>query len=63
MSEIITMREVRAAGMCSKGARDFAKRYNLDWIGFLKNGIPADELAATGDALALKIVETARGQQ
>lgn len=57
---IITMRDIRAAKMCSRGARTFFKRHGLDWTDFLKNGIPAWKLAATGDAMALQVVEAAR---
>lgn len=60
---IITMRHVRAAKMCSRGGRAFAQRHGLDWDRFLRDGIPASELAATGDAMALKLLEVARGQQ
>lgn len=63
MDFIVTMRHVRQAGMCARGARAFAKKYELDWSSFLKNGIPASKLEATGDALALKVVEVARGKQ
>lgn len=60
---IITMRHVRAAKMCSRGGREFARRHGLDWERFLREGIPAEQLEATGDAMALKLVEVARGQQ
>lgn len=49
--------------MCSAGARDFFKRHGFDWRDFLKNGIDAKKLEATGDAMALQVVEVARGQQ
>ena len=57
---MITMRDVRAAKMCSRGARAFARRHNLDWETFLRDGVPAESLLATGDAMALKVVEIAR---
>lgn len=60
---IVTMRDVRAAKMCSRGPREFFKRHNLDWNKFLSEGIPAEELTATGDAMALHVVEVARGRQ
>ena len=59
---IVTMRDVRAAGMCSRGPRAFFKRHGLDWNRFLEEGIPAEELEATGDALAMQVVEVARGR-
>lgn len=60
---MVRMEHIRAARMCSGGARDFFKRHNLSWDAFLKEGIPAEELEATGDAMALQVVEVARGQQ
>lgn len=64
MSElIVTMKDIRVAHMCSGGARGFFKRHNLDWSDFLKNGIPAERLIETGDAMALQVVEVARGRQ
>ena len=54
---MITMRDVRAAKMCSRGGRKFAERHGLDWQRFLKEGIPEEELLATGDAMAIRLVE------
>ena len=60
---IIRMKDVRAAKMCSRGARAFFDLHNLDWQAFLKDGIRASELLATGDYMAARLVEVARGQQ
>lgn len=62
------MRHVRAARLCAGGARAFFQRYGLDWGRFLREGIPAEQLEATGDALAARVVamareEAGRGQQ
>lgn len=64
MSEplIITMRDVRAAHQCSRGARAFFERHGLDWQRFLSEGLPAEDIEATGDAMALRVVEIARGR-
>jgi hypothetical protein len=59
----IRMTDLRAAKMCSRGARRFFEQHGLDWQDFLKNGIPASALAATGDHMALTLVEMARGKQ
>lgn len=60
---IITMRDIRAAKMCSGGTRDFFARHNIDWVSFLKEGVPAKVLTDTGDHMALQVVEVARGRQ
>jgi hypothetical protein len=62
MTTLITMRHVRQAGMCSKGARMFFRRHGLDWATFVRQGLPAEKIAATGDAMALKVVEVARAE-
>ena len=60
---IVTMRHVRQAKMCSRGARAFFIRHNLDWQTFIKQGLPASTIASTGDAMALKVVEVAYGRK
>ncbi|AMU97897.1 hypothetical protein [Xanthomonas citri] len=50
----------RRAGFCRSGARAFFQRHGLDWRGFVHNGIEAEQLEATGDALALALVKWAR---
>ncbi len=60
---IIRMDDVRAVKMCSRGARAFFERHGLDWSEFLANGITADKLVATGDPMALQVVEATRGRK
>lgn len=48
-------------GFCHRGARALCERYGLDWAAIVRDGgIPASELIATGDAMALHLVEHAR---
>lgn len=47
-------------GFCRAGTRAWAKSQGLDWNDFVRNGIPASKLEATGDALALAVVDWAR---
>ena len=57
-SLIITARQVRAAGACIlPGAKAFFKRHNLDFKSFIRNGIPAEQLLATEDEMAVRVVE------
>ncbi len=65
MSEpvIVRMKHIRQASLCSDGARGFWARHGLDWTDFLRNGIDAEKLLATGDAQAAKVVEVARGEK
>jgi len=49
------------SGYCHRGARALCAHYGLDWTAIVRNGgIPAGVLLATGDALALHLVEHAR---
>lgn len=57
---IVTMKHVRAARLCSRGARAWFASYDLPWSTFLAEGLPADVLEATGDPLAAKAVAAAR---
>lgn len=56
---IVRMVHIRQAKMCSSGAREFFKRHGLDWQDFLNNGIDAEKLRATGDAMAIQVVKVA----
>lgn len=64
---IITMAHLRSIpgygprpGFCARGSRQFFARYGLDWDDFRRNGIDAEKLRATGDALALAVIEHAQ---
>lgn len=60
---IVTSRHCRAAGMClTPGVRDFCKLHNIDYRDFIKNGIDADVLINTGDAMAIQVVAIARNE-
>lgn len=57
---IVTIDHVRAASMCVAGARAWFARQGLDFRAFLRDGIPASVMLATGDAMAARVVEVAR---
>jgi hypothetical protein len=58
---IITVSDLRRSKVCPMARVWFAK-HGLDWRDFVRNGIDADKLTATGDAIALRVVEEARGR-
>lgn len=60
---VVKMEHVRAAKMCIRGARAFFERHNLDWNTFIREGLPVEQIEATGDAMALQVAEVARGRQ
>ena len=56
----VTIDDVRAAGLCVNGTRVWFARHDLDFRTFLREGCAAETLLATGDAMALRVVERAR---
>lgn len=59
----IYITDIRAAGHCVRGTKDWFDRHGLDFRLFLKEGIEEEEFIAAGDALALRIVELKRSRQ
>ncbi|GAB3191966.1 MULTISPECIES: hypothetical protein [Burkholderiales] len=57
---LVTIAHVRAAGLCVHGTRTWFARQGLDFRAFLREGVDAEVLLATGDAMALRVVEHAR---
>ena len=56
---VVTMSHIRKAKLCSRGTRAFFEKHNLDWNAFLAEGIDAEKLRQTGDAMALQVVKVA----
>lgn len=53
------VRHVRQAKLCTSGARAWFKLHEWNWPEFLLNGRPSGDFVATGDPLALRMVEAA----
>jgi hypothetical protein len=53
---IITIDDVRSAGHCARGARQWFDGHGLDFRAFLHNGIPARQVLAIGDGLADQVI-------
>lgn len=60
---MITMDDVRKAGHCAAGARRWFNDQGLDFRQFMKAGIPAREMLATGDAQGRQVVERTMGRK
>lgn len=60
-------RDVAAAGLCMSGAREWGTLYGFSLSEFLKNGLPIEQLRATGCPLCLRACAQAekrvRGEQ
>jgi len=50
-------------GYCAAGARQWFAAHGLSWADFVNGGIAARQLQATGDPLALSLVEHAKEQE
>ena len=53
----VTRGHLDELGYCARGARRWFARMGLDWAAFVRGGIDADILLATGDAMALRLVQ------
>ncbi len=56
---MVTLADVRAVRYCHKGTRRAFLGRGWSWADFLTHGLPASLLAATGDAMLLKLVAAA----
>ncbi|MBM1222906.1 MAG: hypothetical protein NXI03_11145 [Alphaproteobacteria bacterium] len=59
----VTIQDLRASRLCFQGARPWFARHGLDWQVFLREGLEAEVLAATGDALALRVIAIAEARE
>ncbi|WP_265092257.1 hypothetical protein [Acinetobacter bereziniae] len=57
------MSDIRNAKMCARGTRAFFILHGLDFQDFLKNGIDAEKILNTKDAMAIQVVELKYGRQ
>lgn len=57
---IVVRSDLDELGYCARGARRWFARMGLDWSDFVRQGIDAGILLATGDAMAIRLVEHLR---
>jgi folate-binding Fe-S cluster repair protein YgfZ len=57
---VVTMEDIRDTLFCARSARPWFRLHGIDFDSFLDGKITADILLATGDGLAIQVVETAR---
>jgi len=60
---IVLVEDIRVARICFQGARPWFARHGFSWQGFLADGIEAEKLEATGDALAFRVTAQARARE
>lgn len=52
-------RGARGKGYCVKKSREWAEGRGIDWRKFVQDGIDSEELRATGDPMAIALVDAA----
>ncbi len=57
----ITINDIRAAGHCAAGARRWLELHGFNVKTFLRDGATENELLATGDALAVQVIQRKHG--
>jgi hypothetical protein len=55
--------DIRRAGYCVAGAREWFLRHDLDFRAFIKHGIDEAELLARGDVIAAEVVRRKHEQE
>lgn len=58
-----TVRHVRAARLCTAGARAWLTRHGVSWTEFIEHGVSVDFLLQTGDPLAQRVATEAQREQ
>lgn len=59
---LVYMRHIRAQKLCADGTKEWFEHHGLDWRR-LRDGIPVEEIEATGDRMALDVAKIAREEQ
>jgi len=60
MSATVTLRDARRLGYCARGCRAWCERHGFAWADFRGHGLPLDQVVATGDAMALRLVRSVK---
>lgn len=56
---LVRMKHIRAARLCANGTKDWFAHHEID-VRRLRQGIPVEEIEATGDKMALDVARIAR---
>lgn len=59
----ITITDIRRAGHCAAGAREWFEAHGIDFRAFLKDGVPVDQLKALHDGFADQVIERTFGKE
>jgi hypothetical protein len=59
----IKMSDVRRAGFCGWGLREFAAQHDLDLREFVKNGVLVSDVEHIKDANLQRVIKEVRGEE
>jgi hypothetical protein len=59
---IVTIKHVRDARLCVRGARMWFQRHGLNFEHFLSHGYPVEVIEGTGDAMGKEIASRVRAE-
>ena len=62
MPDHAIVKDLPAAGLCTKGGRTWFTAHGLDWSDFVKNGISLEILAGTACPLAARVIAAAESR-
>lgn len=60
---VVRFEDIRALGYCSRGARAWFAGHGLDYLAFVRHGLPEKTLAQLGDALADAAISQAKKRE
>lgn len=53
----ITIKDVRLAGHCVRGAKDWFQNHNFNFEDVIRDGVLARDMVATGDEQGIRVVQ------
>lgn len=59
---LLRIHHIHQGGYCSRGAREWAKRHNINYTQFVLNGIDVNIIEKVGDAFAIHVCQIARDE-
>lgn len=63
MTVIVHVRHIREEMLCTRGMRVWLVHHGFDVSSFVRDGLPAETLEATGDEFAMRVSARARREQ
>ena len=60
MPVIVRMEHARALGYCAGGVRGWCAAHGIDYLAFVREGLPLPQVLAMGDELGRRVAEVAQ---